>query len=55
MGNLYKGPEIPLQAESFNLRKLVQVGTYAVQPIWGDGHNSGIYSYEYLLRLAKTS
>ena len=52
MGNLYKGPEIPLKPESFVLRSLVQVGTYAVQPIWGDGHNSGIYSFDYLRRVA---
>ena len=52
MGNLYKGPEIPLKPESFVLRSLARVGTYAVQPVWGDGHNSGIYSFEYLRRLA---
>ena len=51
MGNLYKGPEIKLKPESFVLRKLAQVGTYAAQPTWGDGHNSGLYSYEYLRKL----
>jgi DUF971 family protein len=53
MGNLYKGPDIPLRPESFILKGLVQVGTYAVQPTWGDGHNSGIYSFEYLRRVAE--
>ena len=53
MGNLYKGPEVPLRPESFVLRSLVPVGTYAIQPTWGDGHNSGIYSFEYLRRLVK--
>lgn len=53
MGNLYKGPEITLKAESFILRSLAQVGTYAVQPVWSDGHNSGIYSYDYLKRIAE--
>lgn len=48
MGNLYKGPEIKLRPESYVLRGLVQVGTYAVQPTWADGHNSGLYSYDYL-------
>ena len=52
MGNLYKGPDIKLRPESFALRRLTQVGTYAVQPTWGDGHNSGLYSYEYLRNLA---
>jgi DUF971 family protein len=52
MGNLYKGPEINLRPESFLLTALARVGTYAIQPTWGDGHNSGIYSYEYLRRLS---
>ncbi len=26
-------------------------GSYAVQLKWNDGHNSGIYSYEYLRRM----
>ncbi|MEY4386070.1 MAG: hypothetical protein RLY20_1353 [Verrucomicrobiota bacterium] len=50
MGNLYKGPDIPLRPESFVLRGLAAVGTYALQPTWGDGHNSGLYSYDYLRR-----
>ena len=48
MGNLYKGPDIPLEPESFVLRGLARVGTYAIQPTWGDGHNSGLFSFEYL-------
>lgn len=52
MGNLYKGPDIVLKPQSFVLRSLIQVGTYAVQPSWGDGHNSGIYSFDYLRKLA---
>lgn len=27
------------------------VGTYAIAPIWDSGHNSGIYSFEYLRSL----
>jgi DUF971 family protein len=53
MGNLYKGPEIALKPESFILRSLAQVGTYAIQPVWSDGHSSGIYSYDYLKRIAE--
>jgi DUF971 family protein len=48
MGNLYKGPEVTLKPESLVLRGLAQVGSYAIQPTWGDGHNSGIFSFEYL-------
>ena len=50
-GNLYKGPEKPIQADSLRLTHLGTVGGYGVQPKWADGHSSGIYSYEYLRQL----
>ena len=52
MGNLYKNPDRPLSAEAFRLIRLTQVGGYAVQPAWADGHASGIYSFDYLKRIA---
>ena len=30
---------------------LVQVGNYAVQPMFSDGHNTGIFSWDYLYHL----
>ena len=51
MGNLYKGPERALTPLAFQLRGLTMVGTYAVQPFWGDGHNSGLYPFDYLRRI----
>jgi DUF971 family protein len=53
MGHLYKGPEAPLSPAAFQLRQIRTVGGYAIQPIWADGHASGIYSYDYLRRLAE--
>jgi len=53
MGNLYRGPEQKLNPASFQLRQLVPIGTYAVQPVWGDGHATGIYSYDYLRAIAR--
>jgi DUF971 family protein len=52
MGTLYKGPDQPLSPKSFQLQRLETVGGYAIQPVWGDGHASGIFSFEYLRRLA---
>ena len=52
MGNLYKGPERPLTPLAFQLRGLTLVGAYGVQPYWGDGHNSGIFPFDYLLSIA---
>ena len=31
-----------------DLIKLEIIGTYALSPTWGDGHNVGIYTYEHL-------
>ncbi len=40
---------------AFNLKKFEVVGGYAIQPFWEDGHSTGIYSYNYLKRLAGLS
>jgi DUF971 family protein len=53
MGNLYKGPDRPLSAGAFELRNVVMVGSYAIQPAWADGHNTGLYPFEYLKQLAE--
>ena len=52
MGNLYKNPPQPLTAKAFELVRFVRVGSYAIQPVWADGHNTGIYSFEYLRQAA---
>jgi DUF971 family protein len=52
LGNVYKNPDRPLAANAFQLVRLGRVGGYAVQPVWADGHDSGIYSFEYLRRVA---
>jgi len=52
MGNLYKNPETPFSAASFQLVRLETIGGYAVQPVWADGHATGIFSFDYLRRLA---
>ncbi len=52
MGNLYKGPTRQLGTASFQLRRFTPVGGYAIQLFWGDGHNTGIYSWDYLRRAA---
>jgi DUF971 family protein len=52
LGNLYKSPDKPLPATAFELVRFAAVGGYAIQPVWRDGHNSGIFSFDYLRRLA---
>jgi DUF971 family protein len=53
MGNLYKNPDRPLSPEAFKLVRIVSVGGYAVQPVWGDGHATGLYSFDYLKRIGE--
>mgnify|MGYP003736416353 FL=1 len=36
------------QDDALNLEAIAPVGTYAVQLRWSDGHDSGIYTWEYL-------
>jgi DUF971 family protein len=52
MGNLFKNPDKPLSPAAFKLRRIDHVGTYAVQPVWGDGHATGLFSYDYLRAVA---
>ena len=52
LGQLHKGPEKKLTPAAFVLRHWSIVGGYGIQPAWGDGHGSGIYTFDYLRRLA---
>jgi DUF971 family protein len=38
---------------SVEIRSLEPVGSYAVQPIFSDGHTTGIYSWDYLYELGE--
>jgi len=53
MGNVRRHPNQPLPAGAFELRRIANVGGYAIQPIWGDGHATGLYSFEYLRKVAE--
>lgn len=37
----------------YDLKSVQPVGNYAIALHWGDGHTTGIYSWEYLLNLEK--
>ena len=38
---------------SVEIRSLEPVGSYAVQPMFSDGHTTGIYSWDYLYELGE--
>jgi len=50
LGNLVR-PDVSYTASSFELVGWQIVGGYAIQPRWGDGHNTGLYSFQYLRRI----
>lgn len=51
LGQLHKGPDKPLPAGAFELSRWTVVGSYAIQPVWADGHSSGLYSFDYLKKV----
>ena len=52
LGNIAR-PTVTYSDNSFDLKSFALVGGYALQPQWTDGHNTGIYSFQYLKRLAE--
>lgn len=45
----YKPVKIPvITPGKYELKNIQPVGNYAIQITWGDGHNTGIYTWEYL-------
>ncbi len=40
--------------QELTLQEIWGVGQYAIGLRWGDGHDSGIYTFEYLRELAGT-
>jgi DUF971 family protein len=51
LGNSDK-PTVVYKAASFRVRSYQIIGGYALQPTWEDSHNSGLYTFEYLKKLA---
>ena len=53
LGNILR-PNVTYSAESFVLKKFNIIGSYALQLHWVDGHNTGIYGFQYVRRLASS-
>jgi DUF971 family protein len=54
LGNVYKGPNRPLGGKDFQLVRLNNVGGYALNPVWADGHSTGLFSFELLKQLGES-
>jgi len=48
LGNVYRGQPQKFTLASFQLKSIEPVGGYAVRPTWGDGHGTGLYTFEAL-------
>lgn len=44
-------PKVVYGDRSFQMTGFELVGGYALQPTWGDGHRTGLYSFSYLRSL----
>jgi len=54
-GQLHRmGPPKPYFSNSFRVKEWVAVGHYAVQPVWEDGHATGLFTYDRLRELGET-
>jgi len=51
LGNILR-PNVNYTPSSFELVRWTSVGGYSLQPLWGDGHNTGLYTFTYLRRLS---
>ncbi len=54
LGNQYGG-DGPKKFSGVRVVRWEQVGNYALRFDFSDGHNSGLYSFEYLRRLAEST
>jgi len=52
MGKVYKNASKPFLPRAFQLVRLERIGGYAVQPVWADGHATGLFSFDYLKQVA---
>jgi len=49
----YRPPKLPIaHPDMYTVKNLKMVGEYALQILWKDGHDTGIYTWEYLKQLA---
>lgn len=45
-------PQVDLPGRN-EIKNISQVGSYAIQIFWGDGHDTGIFSFDYLRNICE--
>ena len=53
LGNVYRSALQKKTTASYQVRQIMTVGYYGLKPIWGDNHNTGIYSANQLEKLSE--
>ncbi len=51
----HEGPIVFVEGGDLELDGIERVGNYALRLVWGDGHQTGIYSHRFLRRLCACS
>ncbi|MEI8340038.1 MAG: DUF971 domain-containing protein [Verrucomicrobiota bacterium] len=51
MGRVIR-PQVTYTPASFLMKSYQVIGGYAFQPVWQDGHSTGLYTFDLLRRLA---
>ena len=46
--------KLPNTGTAFQIEKIETVGNYALRIFWKDGHDTGIYSWEYLKKVCES-
>jgi DUF971 family protein len=54
MGHVER-PQVSYGPQSFALRGFRFIGGYALQPTWGDGHDTGLYTFRQLRALEENA
>lgn len=50
----YRPPKpVSKSPEMYQIKDIITVGGYAIQITWKDGHNTGIYTWDYLKQLER--
>ena len=53
LGNVYRSAPQQKTPTSYQVRQIMTVGYYGLKPIWGDNHNTGIFSVDFLEKLSE--
>ena len=53
LGNVYQSAPQQKTTVSYQVRQIMTVGYYGLKPIWGDNHNTGIFSANLLGKLSE--